>query len=164
MWELLSCSPSQGHCWHCQVQLTLSLISSIKCASVKRKACTSHGSSSLQLVITSSQGVFRSPASHLVLYSFLFHSLNFEKQMYDIVKLHHKSLHYEFLDLLVRTVGSRLPWWLRWWRVCLRYKRPRFNPWVGKIPQEGNGNPLQYSCLENSTDRGAWWAIVHGVA
>ena len=29
---------------------------------------------------------------------------------------------------------------------------------------EGNGNPLQYSCLENPMDRGAWWAIVHGVA
>ena len=29
---------------------------------------------------------------------------------------------------------------------------------------EGNGNPLQYSCLENSVDRGAWWAAVHGVA
>ena len=30
--------------------------------------------------------------------------------------------------------------------------------------REGNGNPLQYSCLENSMDRGAWWATVHGVA
>ena len=29
---------------------------------------------------------------------------------------------------------------------------------------EGNGNPLQYSCLENSMDKGAWWATVHGVA
>ena len=29
---------------------------------------------------------------------------------------------------------------------------------------EGNGNQLQYSCLENSVDRGAWWAAVHGVA
>ena len=28
---------------------------------------------------------------------------------------------------------------------------------------EGNGNPLQYSCLKNSMDRGAWWSIVHGV-
>ena len=28
---------------------------------------------------------------------------------------------------------------------------------------EGNGNPLQYSCLENSMDRGAWWATVYGV-
>ena len=30
-------------------------------------------------------------------------------------------------------------------------------------PGEGNGNPLQYSCLENSTERGAWWATVYGV-
>ena len=30
-------------------------------------------------------------------------------------------------------------------------------------PEEGNGNSLQYSCLENPTDRGAWWATVHGV-
>ena len=37
-------------------------------------------------------------------------------------------------------------------------------PGSGRSPGEGNGNPLQYSCLENSTDRGAWWAIVHGVA
>ena len=29
---------------------------------------------------------------------------------------------------------------------------------------EGNGNPLQYSCLENPVDRGAWWTAVHGVA
>ena len=33
----------------------------------------------------------------------------------------------------------------------------------GRSPREGNDNPLQYSCLENSMDRGAWWAIVHGV-
>ena len=32
----------------------------------------------------------------------------------------------------------------------------------GRSPGEGNGNPLQYSCLENPMDRGAWWAIVHG--
>ena len=36
------------------------------------------------------------------------------------------------------------------------------DPWVGKIPGEGNGNPLQYSCLENPMDRGAWWTTVHG--
>ena len=34
----------------------------------------------------------------------------------------------------------------------------------GRFPGEGNGYPLQYSCLENSMDRGAWHAIVHGVA
>ena len=35
---------------------------------------------------------------------------------------------------------------------------------LGRSPGEGNGYPLQYSCLENSMDRGAWWATVHGVA
>ena len=35
---------------------------------------------------------------------------------------------------------------------------------LGKSPGEGNGYPHQYSCLENSMDRGAWWATVHGVA
>ena len=33
----------------------------------------------------------------------------------------------------------------------------------GRSPGGRNGNPLQYSCLENPTDRGAWWAIVHRV-
>ena len=37
-------------------------------------------------------------------------------------------------------------------------------PEWGRYPGEGNGNPLQYSCLENSMDRGTWWATVHGVA
>ena len=35
---------------------------------------------------------------------------------------------------------------------------------LGRSPGEGQGNPLQYSCLDNPTDRGAWWAIVHRVA
>ena len=37
-------------------------------------------------------------------------------------------------------------------------------PGSGRSSGEGNGNPLQYSCLENFMDRGAWWAIGHGVA
>ena len=37
-------------------------------------------------------------------------------------------------------------------------------PGLGRSPGEGNGNPLQYSCLEKSMDWGAWWATVHGVA
>ena len=37
-------------------------------------------------------------------------------------------------------------------------------PESGKSPGEGNGNPLQYSCLENPMDGGAWWATVHRVA
>ena len=37
-------------------------------------------------------------------------------------------------------------------------------PGSGRSPGEGNGNPLQYSCLENPMDRRAWWATVHTVA
>ena len=37
-------------------------------------------------------------------------------------------------------------------------------PGSGRSPGEGNGKPLQDSCLENSADRGAWWATVQGVA
>ena len=57
---------------------------------------------------------------------------------------------------------------------CRRRKRCTFNPWVckrctfdpwsGRSSGGGHGNPLQYSCLENPMDRGAWWATVHGVA
>ena len=36
-------------------------------------------------------------------------------------------------------------------------------PGVGRCPGGGNGSPLQYPCLENPTDRGAWWATVHGI-
>ena len=36
-------------------------------------------------------------------------------------------------------------------------------PGSGRSPGEGNGKPLQYSCLKNSMDRGAWWATVHRV-
>ena len=37
-------------------------------------------------------------------------------------------------------------------------------PGLGRSPGEGIGYPLQYSCLENSMDGGAWWATVHGIA
>ena len=37
-------------------------------------------------------------------------------------------------------------------------------PGSGKSPRGGHGNPHEYSCLENSMDRGAWWATIHGVA
>ena len=57
-------------------------------------------------------------------------------------------------------------------RVVLVVKNPPANagnkrdvgliPGSGRSPGEGNGNPLQYSCLENPMDRGAWRAIVHG--
>ena len=41
---------------------------------------------------------------------------------------------------------------------------PSSIPGLGRSPGEGNGNPLQYSCLENSMNRGVWRATVHGIA
>ena len=46
---------------------------------------------------------------------------------------------------------------------CRRCKRNRFDPWDRKIPGGSHGNPLQYSCLENPRDRGAWWPAISGV-
>ena len=47
---------------------------------------------------------------------------------------------------------------------CRRCKRPCVIPGFGRFPGEGNGRPLQYSCLGNSTGIGSWWATVHAVA
>ena len=48
---------------------------------------------------------------------------------------------------------------LEWVAIAFsrRHKRHGFDPWVGKIPSGGHGNPLQYSCLEDPVDRQAWW-------
>ena len=47
----------------------------------------------------------------------------------------------------------------QWLRTLLLCRRHGFNLSSGRSPGEGNGNPLQYSCLGNPKDRGAWWAI-----
>ena len=57
-----------------------------------------------------------------------------------------------------------LPWWLRWWRICLPCRRLGLILELGQSPGEGNSSPFQYSCLGNPMDRGFWWAIVHRVA
>ena len=64
----------------------------------------------------------------------------------------------------VRVYG--LPRWLgikEFACQCRRCQRCGLDPWVGNSPLSRNGNLLQYSCLESSRDRGAWWATVHGV-
>ena len=55
--------------------------------------------------------------------------------------------------ILYNCVG--LPWWLRGQTICLQCKRPRFECWVRRSPGEGNGNLLQYSCLENPMEEEA---------
>ena len=54
----------------------------------------------------------------------------------------------------------------QWWRIACDAGASgdmTSIPGSGTSPGEGNGHPLQYSCLENPTDRGVWWATVHGV-
>ena len=46
---------------------------------------------------------------------------------------------------------------------CRRQRDEGSIPGLERSPGEGNGNPLQYSCLENPMDRGAWWATVNGL-
>ena len=55
-----------------------------------------------------------------------------------------------------------LPKWLSGKESACQAEDEGSIPGSGRSPREGNGNPLQYSCLENSTDRGAWQATVHG--
>ena len=57
-----------------------------------------------------------------------------------------------------------LLWWLSGKETACQYRRHRFDPWVGKMPGEGNGNSLQFSCLGSPMSTGAWQAIVHGFA
>ena len=57
-----------------------------------------------------------------------------------------------------------LLWWFRQWRICLQCGDLGSIPGLGRSLGGGHGNPLQYSCLEISMDRGVWWAIVRGVA
>ena len=67
-------------------------------------------------------------------------------------------------DLETSKLGSGLPWWLSSQESTCQCRRPRLDPWVSKIPWRKEWLPLQYSCLGNPMDRGAWRATIHGVA
>ena len=56
-----------------------------------------------------------------------------------------------------------LPWWLSGKESTFQCRRCKLDPWIEKISWRRKWQPLQYSCLENPMDRGAWWATVHGV-
>ena len=62
-------------------------------------------------------------------------------------------------DMPVTACG--LPRWLSGKEATCQCRRCRFDPCIGKIPGGGNGNPLQYSCLDNPMDRGTWQVTVH---
>ena len=59
--------------------------------------------------------------------------------------------------------NSVIPRWLSVKESPWQARNVDLTPESGRSPGEGNGNPLQYSCLGNPMDRGDWWATVHGV-
>ena len=61
-------------------------------------------------------------------------------------------------------VTDGLPWWLSSKESACNAGDASSIPGLGRSLGGGHGNPLQYSCLENPMDRGAWWATVHRVA
>ena len=71
-----------------------------------------------------------------------------------------------FTTVIYFFISLWLPGWLSGKQSvyqCRRHRRHGFDPCIGKSPQGKNGNSLQYSCLKNPTDRGAWWAAVQKV-
>ena len=66
--------------------------------------------------------------------------------------------------ILMYMKSRALPWWLSGKEPTCQCRRHRSNPRVRKIPWRRKWQPLQYSCLRNSMDRGAWQTRVHGVA
>ena len=61
------------------------------------------------------------------------------------------NFHVKFTDVFIGGVSDKEPTC-----QCRRHERPGLHPGSGIFPREGNGNPLQYSCLGNPMDRGAW--------
>ena len=58
---------------------------------------------------------------------------------------------------------TRLPWWLSGKEFACQAGDAGSIPGLGQSPGGGNGNPLQYSCLGNAMNGGAWWSTVHGI-
>ena len=58
---------------------------------------------------------------------------------------------------------SGLPWWLSQLRICLQCRRPRFNPWVGKIPWKRKWQPTPVFLPGKFYNTGAWRATLHGI-
>ena len=68
-----------------------------------------------------------------------------------------------YIQYYTHTHTHRLLWWLSGRESACNVGDTGLIAGSGRFSAEGNGNPLQYSCLENCMDRRAWWATVHGV-
>ena len=82
----------------------------------------------------------------------------FNQNLKELSALPCSLQHYFYYGFSI-TIIKRLPMWHNGKESACqgrRHERAKFNPWVGRFPEGGNGNPLQYSCLNNLMDRGAW--------
>ena len=68
------------------------------------------------------------------------------------------------VEIVVGLLNAGLPWWLDCKESVCNTGDPGLIPGSGRSPGEGNGNPLQYSCYETSTGRGAQWATAYRAA
>ena len=87
-----------------------------------------------------------------------------EKQKLSLISL--KVAKHQKLNKLLHKKEELLPWWLSNKETAYNAGAPAVMasiPRSGRSPGGGHGNPLNYSCLENPMDRGAWWATVHWV-
>ena len=82
----------------------------------------------------------------------------YQSQRNNVVIMWSQNFIYE-----AATPTRQLPWWLSGKESACQAGDPDSIPGERRSPGEGNGNPLQYSCLGNPMDRGAWWATVRGV-
>ena len=76
----------------------------------------------------------------------------------------HLILQWRVIQNRAKQHSGGLHWWLSGTEPACQRRRRGSVPKSGRSPGVGNGNPLQYTCLWNPMDRGAWWATVHGVA
>ena len=68
-----------------------------------------------------------------------------------------------YICILIEIYANIYPWWLSDKESASKEDVGSI-PGSGRCPGEGNGNPLQYSCLGNPMDKEAWWVTVHGIA
>ena len=95
----------------------------------------------------------------------LYFSLNISFTQHVNLLSGNKSIHLQFLSpWIIFYIIPDFPGRSDGKASAYNVGHPGWIPGSGRCPGEGNGNPLQYSCLENPMGGGAWWAAVHGVA